>query len=46
MNSWEVPPNWAWAKLNSVAETTSGGTPKRDRTEYYGGSIPWLKSVN
>ncbi|MBW4474714.1 MAG: restriction endonuclease subunit S [Stenomitos rutilans HA7619-LM2] len=30
--------------LVSVAETTSGGTPDRGQTSYYGGSIPWIKS--
>jgi hypothetical protein len=42
--AWNVPTNWVWADVSSVAETTSGGTPRRDRPEYYGGQIPWLKS--
>lgn len=32
------------AVLNDVATTTSGGTPSRARAEYYGGTIPWVKS--
>jgi type I restriction enzyme, S subunit len=39
-----VPPTWLWTDLASIASTTSGGTPRRDRPEYYGGTIPWLKS--
>lgn len=30
--------------LKSVAGTTSGGTPKRSRPEFFGGAIPWIKS--
>ena len=30
--------------LKDVAETTSGGTPVRSVSEYYGGRIPWIKS--
>jgi type I restriction enzyme S subunit len=31
-------------RLDEVAETTSGGTPNRSVSEYYGGRIPWIKS--
>lgn len=37
-NSWESRP------LGELATTTSGGTPSRKRKDYYGGSIPWVKS--
>jgi type I restriction enzyme S subunit len=30
--------------LGQVAETTSGGTPDRQYSSYYGGDIPWIKS--
>jgi type I restriction enzyme, S subunit len=30
--------------LGEIANTTSGGTPDRGRSEYYGGDIPWIKS--
>ena len=31
-------------KLGNLAETTSGGTPKRGIAHFYGGDIPWVKS--
>ncbi|MFN8473709.1 MAG: restriction endonuclease subunit S [Anaerolineae bacterium] len=30
--------------LAEIADTTSGGTPRRQISEYFGGSIPWIKS--
>jgi len=35
---------WSESPLESIAQTTSGGTPDRKRAEYYGGGIPWVKS--
>jgi len=31
-------------KISAVARTFSGGTPARNRKDYFGGSIPWVKS--
>ena len=36
---------WTEEKIGSFCDTGSGGTPSRDRAaEFYGGSIPWVKS--
>ncbi len=36
---------WQWRPLGEVCNTGSGGTPLKDRNEYYeGGTIPWLMS--
>ncbi len=36
---------WKWQPLGEVCKTGSGGTPLKDRKEYYeGGRIPWLMS--
>ncbi|TLD41536.1 MAG: Type I restriction-modification system, specificity subunit S [Candidatus Jettenia ecosi] len=40
----KIPASWEVVKLGKVCETTSGGTPSRKVTKYYGGKIPWVKS--
>lgn len=40
----KTPNNWITCKLQEVCSTTSGGTPSRRHSEYYKGSIPWIKS--
>ncbi|NEG69220.1 restriction endonuclease subunit S [Bifidobacterium choloepi] len=36
---------WEQRKLSEIAETYSGGTPTVGKTEYYGGSIPFIRSA-
>jgi type I restriction enzyme S subunit len=31
-------------RLGEIAQVTSGGTPDRERPEYWGGAIPWVKT--
>ena len=40
----QIPYNWCWTTLGSIGKWQSGGTPNRMHKEYYGGSIPWLKT--
>lgn len=35
---------WAWSRVADLAETCSGTTPSRGRSDYYRGSIPWVKT--
>lgn len=35
---------WPWKPLGEICSTTSGGTPSRSHPEYFGGTIPWIKS--
>ncbi|MCS6267398.1 MAG: restriction endonuclease subunit S [Vampirovibrio sp.] len=41
----EANPDWEMVKLGEVIETTSGGTPSRNKPEFYeNGTYPWVKS--
>ena len=40
----QLPFGWKIVRLGDIAQTTSGGTPRRDKPHYYGGTIPWVKS--
>lgn len=42
--SWFVDNNTNKIRLEEVVKTTSGGTPSRSHTEYYGGNYGWIKS--
>ena len=33
---------WAETTLGAVADFLSGGTPSKDRADYWGGTIPWV----
>ena len=36
--------DWAEVELGEICFTTSGGTPSRNKIEFYQGAIPWVKS--
>lgn len=36
--------SWPQVSIKEFCQTASGGTPSRKVAEYYGGSIPWIKS--
>lgn len=40
----DIPINWKISKLGKLTKTFAGGTPKRGVSEYYNGTIPWIKS--
>jgi type I restriction enzyme, S subunit len=40
----ELPVGWEITTLGSLGIWSSGGTPSRKYPEYYGGSIPWVKT--
>lgn len=37
-------PEWEASYLGDVATFTSGGTPSKDKAEYWNGSIPWISA--
>jgi type I restriction enzyme S subunit len=40
----EVPGHWAVVPLKYVVEMRSGGTPSKERVEYWNGTVPWASS--
>jgi type I restriction enzyme, S subunit len=39
-----IPDGWRMVELADLYKTGSGGTPSRKVDEYFGGSIPWVKT--
>lgn len=39
-----IPDSWEFQPLGNLAKTSSGGTPSRNRPDFYEGKIPWVKS--
>ena len=39
-----VPEGWEVKQIVQIYRTSSGGTPSREKPEYYGGNIPWVKT--
>ncbi len=35
---------WQETTLGGVTDFLSGGTPSKDRADYWGGSIPWVSA--
>ena len=40
----QIPESWVWTTLGNIGQWQSGATPSRLCKEYYGGTIPWLKT--
>ena len=39
-----IPDEWSVCTIAEIAKLTSGGTPSRERSEYWNGDIPWVKT--
>jgi len=40
----DVPEGWTKGVVSDFYDTASGGTPSRQRPEYFAGEIPWVKT--
>ncbi|MGF2040056.1 MAG: restriction endonuclease subunit S [Nostoc sp. CmiVER01] len=38
----EIPEHWATAKIKHIAKFYSGGTPSKEKSEFWDGDIPWV----
>ena len=38
----EIPAHWSVVRMWQVCEAISGGTPERDESRYWDGTIPWV----
>lgn len=43
-NPFDIPESWKWIRVGNCGSWGSGATPTRTNAEYYGGTIPWLKT--
>jgi len=39
---WVVPPGWEWTSFAQLGIVQGGGTPSKDISEYWHGTIPWV----
>ena len=42
----QLPDEWIETTLGKIGRWSSGGTPSRKESKYYGGSVPWVKTGN
>ena len=40
----EIPENWAWARLSSFGVFSSGKTPSMSNSQFWNGNVPWVTS--
>jgi len=41
---YSLPQGWEWVRLGEIGIWKSGSTPNRSNSNFYNGSIPWVKS--
>ncbi|RKG97232.1 restriction endonuclease subunit S [Corallococcus carmarthensis] len=44
MSTFDLPQGWAETTLGELGRWSSGGTPSRGNSAFYGGKIPWVKT--
>jgi type I restriction enzyme S subunit len=40
----DLPDTWSWTTVGALVDLATGATPLRKRSDYYGGSVPWVTS--
>lgn len=41
---YELPAGWIWSRLENIGNWQTGSTPSRKNSEYYNGTVPWIKT--
>lgn len=44
LNEFLIPSGWKWKRIGDLCDLQTGATPSRQKSEYFGGDIPWLVS--
>ncbi len=42
----KTPISWAWTTVGELGDVVTGSTPSTNRSEYYGGPVPFLKPTD
>lgn len=42
----QLPKGWRWVRLDEVGEFTSGGTPAKEKFEFWNGDIPFVTGAD
>ena len=40
----ELPDGWVWSRIGNIFEVYVGSTPRRSRSDFWNGNIPWVSS--
>ena len=42
----DIPASWQWVRVSDIAKTITGGTPSKNKPQYYGGTFPFYKPAD
>ena len=42
----DIPDSWEWVRLGSISSITTGKTPSKSKSDFYGGDFPFIKPAD
>lgn len=42
----DIPNSWEWVRLGSISSITTGKTPSKSKSDFYGGDFPFIKPAD
>ena len=42
----DIPASWQWVRVSDIAKTITGGTPSKNKPQYYRGTFPFYKPAD